>query len=205
MESAAALHIGNVLKKLREGCPSLQTHVAIGSEPELLELLMERSLDMAVTACIEKQAAFNYEPAYSERMIFIAREDPADIIASSDMYPPALLAFNEGCPYRTLATEWLVRKGIRIARVQSVATYAGIVECAAAGMGLAMIPGRLLELSELSAHGVRRYRPEGLDPVTSYVVSRKGWQPDLIAQAAMRQLRESLAQVAGALPSPARR
>lgn len=104
-------------------------------------------------------------------------------------HPPVLLAFNEGCPYRTYATSWMSRRGLPISRVQSIATYGGIVACAAAGMGVAVIPGRLLGLRELEEYRIRSLTPDDMEPVASLFVHRGDWLPSPVDRATLAAVR----------------
>lgn len=55
-----------------------------------------------------------------------------------------LLAFAKGCPYRKIAEDWLRRRGFGVSRTLTCTSYNTIVSCAAAGMGIAIIPRRLV-------------------------------------------------------------
>ncbi|QPF74106.1 LysR family transcriptional regulator [Roseateles sp. DAIF2] len=191
MESSAAMHLPRAMAALRETHPALQLQLEVGAEPALTELLLEQRLDLALTASLAERAGLRYEAAFEEPLVVVAREDPAELLAQAPLYAPTLLAFREGCPYRAIAQRWLESRRIACARVLSFGTYAGVLGCAAAGMGLAVLPRRLLELPEAAAHGLQSYRPRDLAPATSYFVSRRDWQPDVAASALMKLLRRA--------------
>ena len=72
----------------------------------------------------------------------------------------------------------------------SFSTYGAVLGCAAAGMGIAVLPRRLVE-SQAQGHALQVYRPRDLLPATSYFVHRDDWQPGVEARALMQELRRS--------------
>ena len=189
MESSAALYLRDALNGVRSSHPALRIELKIGSEPELVELLLEGRIDFALTACTTHRQGLHYLPIFDEPMTVISREDPDRFLSPAIRHPAVLLAFNEGCPYRAYATGWMSRRGLPVSRVQSIATYGGIVACTAAGIGVAVIPSRLLGLSELSEYRIRSLTPADMKPVASLFVHRSGWIPSPVDRATMAAVR----------------
>ena len=143
MESTAASRLPGILAGLKREIPKLHVSVRIGAEPELLSLLSEGELDVALTARSMIKKDFRYLPVFDEELVVACACDVTadDLLVSGTA---SLLAFAEGCPYRKIAEDWLRRRGIGVARTLTFTSYDAIVSCAAAGMGIAIIPRRLL-------------------------------------------------------------
>ena len=193
MESTAAMHLPAALASLREAFPALELQLEVEAEPALSQLLLQHRLDLAVTARVGERAGLLYEAAFDEPLVVVAREDPAELLAQAPVYAPTLLAFREGCPYRTMAQRWLESRRIACARVMSFSTYGAVLGCAAAGMGIAVVPRRLVE-TQAQAYPLQVYRPRDLAPATTFFVHREDWQPGVEARAVMQALRRSARQ-----------
>ncbi|MGJ7530195.1 LysR family transcriptional regulator [Variovorax sp. GB1P17] len=190
MESTTAMHLPGALASLRQAFPALELQLEVEAEPALSQMLLQHRLDLAVTARTAERAGLIYEAAFDEPLVLVAQEDPAELLAQAPSHAPTLLAFREGCPYRTMAQRWLESRRIACSRVLSFSTYGAVLGCAAAGMGIAVVPRRLVE-SQAQNYQLQAYRPRDLAPATSYFVHRTDWQPGVQARALMQALRRS--------------
>lgn len=193
MESTAAMHLPHALGSLRQAFPALEMQLEVEAEPALSQMLLQHRLDLAVTARVSERAGLVYEAGFDEPLVVVAQEDPAELLAQAPVYAPTLLAFREGCPYRTMALRWLESRRIACARVLSFSTYGAVLGCASAGMGMAVVPRRLVE-HQAQSYPLKVYRPRDLAPATSYFVFREDWQPGVEARALMQELRRSARQ-----------
>jgi DNA-binding transcriptional LysR family regulator len=143
MESTAASRLPGILAGLKRAMPELHVSVRIGAEPELLSLLVEGELDVALTARSMVRKGFRYLPVFNEELDVACACDMTvdDLLGSGTT---SLLAFAEGCPYRKIAEDWLRHRNIGVARTLTCTSYDAIVSCAAAGMGIAILPRRLV-------------------------------------------------------------
>lgn len=190
MESTAAVHLPGVLAALRQSYPALELLLEVAAEPALSQLLLQHRLDLAITARVSERAGLQYEVGFDEPLVLVAQQDPAKLLAQAPLRAPTLLAFREGCPYRAIALRWLEARHIACSRIVSFGTFGGVLGCAAAGMGIAVVPRRLVE-AQGQAYQLRLYRPRDLVPATSYFVHRQDWQASPEAKALMQDLRRA--------------
>jgi DNA-binding transcriptional LysR family regulator len=191
MESTAAVHLPGVLASMRKAFPGLEMQLEVGAEPALSQLVLQHRLDMAITARVSERAGLQYEIGFDEPLVVIALQDPAELLTQAPLHAPTLLAFHEGCPYRAIALRWLEARHIACSRVVSFGTFGGVLGCAAAGMGIAVVPHRLVE-AQGQAYQLHLYHPRDLTPATSYFVYRQDWHPSAEAQALMQNLRRAV-------------
>lgn len=192
MESTAASRLPAIVASLKRLAPEVAVTLTIDAEPQLLSLLSQRQIDVALTARATARKGFVYVPVFDEELVVVSACDKSasDLTNAREL---ALLAFAEGCPYRTLAENWLRRRHIRIAQQLRCTSYDAIISCAAAGMGVAVVPRRLvaegIERGELRGHAFADLRP-----ATTYSVTIAGHTPPH----AMEAWTTSLAELADA-------
>lgn len=189
MESSAAMHIPAALAGLRKTYPDLDLKLEVGAEPALSDMLVQHRIDLAVTARVVERPGLQYLPGFEEPLVVVAREQPCKQLVRASTQSLTLLAFVEGCPYRSIAQRWLEGRGVACEQVLSFGTFGAILGCAAAGMGVAVVPRRLVE-GLLEAAGLHSYSPRDLPAATSYFVLRAGEQAGTEARALMKQLQK---------------
>jgi DNA-binding transcriptional LysR family regulator len=97
-------------------------------------------------------------PIFEEELVLVGSAKHPPIVSPLDVYPRTALVFHPGCPHRTRLEGWFARAGASIERVVELTSYHAMLGCAAAGMGIAMMPLSVLktysEGSRLSIHPV---------------------------------------------------
>ncbi|WP_175760821.1 LysR family transcriptional regulator [Burkholderia ambifaria] len=169
MESTAATRLPALAAALKERDPALDLVVQIGSEPELADALLRGRIDAALTARALVRPGLRYEPAFAEDMVLVsaAALTRRQLLADNTV---RLLAFHEGCPYRSIAEHWLKARGFAIESVSSFGTFGAILGCVAAGMGVAILPKRITT-EHVARKDLRAYAFDDLGSVTTYLVT----------------------------------
>ncbi|MEM7721640.1 MAG: LysR family transcriptional regulator [Pseudomonadota bacterium] len=132
METTAAGRLPDVLRKLRDACPSAPVSVTPGPTGELLADLWERRLDSAFVAGPLDEDRFDGVVAFEEDLVLIRA-----VPLTPDL---PLLAFRSTCSYRRVADRWLEAQGQPDRPVMEMGTLDGILGCMAAGIGFAIVP-----------------------------------------------------------------
>lgn len=147
----------------------LAVSVQVGAEPALLDALVEGRLDAALTARTQPRAGLAYEPVFAEELVLVSAYDVTrkTLFAGGKV---RLLSFHEGCPYRAIAENWLRRQGLEIEETTSFGTFGAILSCAAAGMGLAILP-KTLSAEHVRRKELRAHAFDDLKRVTTYLVT----------------------------------
>jgi len=193
MESTAATRLPALAAALKERDPALGLVVQIGSEPELADALLRGRIDAALTARALVRPGLRYEPAFAEDMVLVsaAALTRRQLLADNTV---RLLAFHEGCPYRSIAEHWLKARGFAIESVSSFGTFGAILGCVAAGMGVAILPKRITT-EHVARKDLRAYAFDDLGSVTTYLVT----PDDAPVLPELDALRAVLGRQAGAL------
>ena len=119
--------------------------------------------------------------------MLIAHRAHPPIRRAADVQTPALLAFEAGCAYRQLIEDWFEAGGVAPSRVLELGSYHAIIACAAAGIGVALVPRSVLELysnaPDISIHALNK--PGRVDTILA-------WHRDMAGPALQAGLAEPL-------------
>jgi len=162
MESTAASRLPALLATLHQRWPGIQLELVTMTTRQSLQALSNFEVDcafVAETACVANtRTAVTTRAAFAEDLVLIAHRTHPPIRRASDVQTPALLGFEPGCAYRQLVDDWFQAGGVVPSRVLELGSYHAIIACAAAGIGVALVPRSVLELytnaPEISVHAL---------------------------------------------------
>lgn len=163
MESTAASRLPTLLATLHQRWPRVQLELVTMTTRQSIQALSNFEVDcafVAETACLantpKARPAMTTLPAFAEDLVLIAHRAHPPIRHATDVQTPTLLGFELGCAYRQLIDDWFTAGGVVPSRVLELGSYHAIIACAAAGIGVALVPRSVLELytnaPEISVH-----------------------------------------------------
>lgn len=156
METTAAARLPSLLSELRRQCPKTEISLKTAPTAPLLDLVWKHELDAAFVAGPVDEDRFRSICAFKEELVALWRADikedesPRSALPRTD-FP--LLAFPDGCSYRASAQAWLKSAGRPDTSVTEMGSLDAMIGCAAAGMGMSVVPraaaDRSIEMSGL--------------------------------------------------------
>jgi DNA-binding transcriptional LysR family regulator len=156
MESTAASRLPTVLARYHQAWPDVELELVTLPTRQALDALRRFEVDCAFVAEPLGDAELVTRPAFTEELVIIASAQHAPIHSAADLERHTLLAFEAGCNYRTRFEQWCSRDGHAVGRVIQLGSYHAIVACAAAGIGVAIMPRSVLtlyrDLPQISIH-----------------------------------------------------
>lgn len=156
MESTAATRLPALLGAIHERHPDLSVELRTGSPRMLAAQVLAGELDAALIAEPVSDARLEAVLAYVEELVLVGPPGHPPIRSAHDIPKGSLLAFEPDCPHRQRLEDWCARDGVAPARIIEVGSYHAILGCCVAGMGVALMPLRVLdtytERSRLSVH-----------------------------------------------------
>jgi DNA-binding transcriptional LysR family regulator len=156
MESTAASRLPTVLARYHQAWPDVELELVTLPTRQALDALRRFEVDCAFVAEPLGDAELVTRPAFTEELVIIASAQHAPIHSAADLERHTLLAFEAGCNYRTRFEQWCNRDGHAAGRVIQLGSYHAIVACAAAGIGVAIMPRSVLtlyrDLPQISIH-----------------------------------------------------
>jgi len=158
MESTAAVRLPEVFVRLHARHPELSVELSTGDPQKLANQVLAGELDAALVAEPVSDARLTRRTAFVEELVIVAHASHPPIRSPKDVLRRTLLAFHPGCPHRHRLEQWFARAKVLPERTVEVASYHAILGCAAAGMGVALMPMSVLDAyaqrSRLSVHGL---------------------------------------------------
>jgi DNA-binding transcriptional LysR family regulator len=203
MESTASVRLPAVLSKYHCRYPSVALELRTGNTRHLATSVLMGELDAALVAEPLPEGPFDKVPVFTEKLVIIAAANHPPIRRAADIRTKAILAFEPGCAYRQRMETWFDDHELLPERLFELDSYHAMMGCAAAGMGVAMVPASVVETythpEALSVHPL----PPGKDDVLTVLITRKGMNgPNL--KALIDILNEDKPPI-GATPLPRRK
>ena len=158
MESTAAARLPQPLFAYHEAYPNVSIELQTGSPQEQIGLVVGGELDAALIAGPVDDECLNTLQIFEEELVLVGNAKHPPIASPLDVQPRSVLVFHPGCPHRSRLEGWFANAGVSIERVVELASYHVMLGCAAAGMGIALMPLSVLktysERSSLSVHPI---------------------------------------------------
>lgn len=151
LETTAALRLSPVLASYAAAYPAVDIALTTGTSAELVELVLAHRLEGAFVCGPVQHPELAAEPIFAEELVLVTAPSQKSldrILTRSDL---KIVVLRAGCSYRQRLEEILARRGIVGLRRLEFGTIEGILGCAAAGLGVTLLPRALVE-------GARRAR-----------------------------------------------
>ncbi|MWL88071.1 LysR family transcriptional regulator [Cupriavidus sp. SW-Y-13] len=146
MESTAASRLPNILAAYHHAWPDVELELVTLPTRQALDALRRFDVDCAFVAEPVDDPGLVTRAGFEEELVIIASAGHAPITSPDDLERTTLLAFETGCNYRSRFEQWYGQCGHAPHRVIQLGSYHAIVTCAAAGIGVAIMPGSVLTL-----------------------------------------------------------
>ncbi|NDL58678.1 LysR family transcriptional regulator [Phytoactinopolyspora mesophila] len=153
----------SILRSLRRRMPALELVVRTGNTTDILKLVEENRLDVALVTTPAPGRIFEVTPVLSDELVVIA---PADDDALPHTVTPGTLStlplvlYEPGGHSRRLVDDWFARAGIAVKPIMELGSVEAIKELVGAGLGYAILPGMAVrEESERAAIVARPLSP----------------------------------------------
>lgn len=149
LETTAAIRLPQVVARFGARYPDVDLSLATGTTHSLSEDVLAYRLEGAFVAGPVLNPELVEEKAFVEELVVVSGRRVTNLkqLASSGS-EVKILVFREGCSYRTRLEKILESKGVRKIRVTEFGTLDGILGCAAAGLGITMLPKALFQTAK---------------------------------------------------------
>lgn len=144
MESTAAARLPARLAEFHATYPDVRLELHTGPTGRLLADVADGRLDCALVGGPVTDTRLGATPIFVEELVLIAPAGHPAIRTPADIEIRTLLTFEAGCAYRQRLENWLSIGGVVAERVVELSSYHAMIGCAAAGMGIALVPLSLL-------------------------------------------------------------
>jgi DNA-binding transcriptional LysR family regulator len=149
LETTAAIRLPQIVAQFGSRHPEVDLSLVTGTTGNLTKQVLAYQMDGAFVAGPSLNPEIADEKIFVEELVVLTSPriiDLKELARSGDEIK--ILVFREGCSYRTRLEQILHDKGVRKIKVMEFGTLDGILGCAAAGLGITMLPKALLRTAE---------------------------------------------------------
>ena len=174
MESTAAMRLPVPMNEYLRRYPDVTLELRTDNTKTLAAAVLAGEIDAALLAGPVADAPFEKVPIYQEELVIVAAAGHPPIKSPKDVRSQAVLAFEIGCSYRQKLEQWFANDGEMPDRIVEISSYHAMLGCAVAGMGISLLPRRVLstfpDAKLLSVHPL----PAALSRDQTLLIWRKG-------------------------------
>lgn len=146
LETAAAMRLSPVLARYTASYPDVDLTLRTGTTCELIDRILDRQLDGAFVCGPVNHPELDEVVFFKEELVVLT----APSVTSLDSYlaKPNLkvIVLGLGCSYRLILEAALAQRGVVGFRFLEFGTLESIFNCVSAGLGLTLLPKRLVGL-----------------------------------------------------------
>lgn len=145
METTLAARLGRMLPRFVLANPSIEFTMEPGTSQELLDRVLRRELDGAFVCGPVAHPRLRSRAVFREELALVAgpsTESLGQLFAAPEQ---KVLVMRRGCAYRLKLEQLMLARGVATARVSEYGTIDGILACAAAGLGISLLPIAFIE------------------------------------------------------------
>lgn len=149
LETTAAIRLPQIVAQFGTRHPQVDLSLVTGTTGHLTREVLAYRLEGAFVAGPSLDPEIVEEKVFIEELVVLTSpriRDLKDLSRSADEVK--ILVFREGCSYRTRLERILHDHGVRKIKITEFGTLDGILGCAAAGLGITMLPKALLRTAE---------------------------------------------------------
>lgn len=198
METTAASRLPAQLARFRRHYPDVALTLSTAPARRLLQDLLQHQLDAVLVTAPVKHPDLATRPVIREQLVLVTAagaHPPASHTRSGAAEPAPLLTYGEGCNYRQRLLEWFQHSGLPHGPIHEFGSFEAIIGCAAAGMGVSLLPRAVLDahlqVGSVAAHPT----PLHISQVTTVLVWHRARSRDPTREAFADLLCEGLESV----------
>jgi DNA-binding transcriptional LysR family regulator len=145
MESTAAIRLPVPLAEYHRRYPEVTLELHSGNPQQLSARVLNGEIEAALITEPAPEGPFESIPIYDEELVIVAAAGEPRMSSARDAANRTILAFEPGCPHRKRLEDWFARSRQMPERTIEISSYHALLGCAAAGMGIALLPKSVLD------------------------------------------------------------
>jgi DNA-binding transcriptional LysR family regulator len=182
LETTAGLRLAPVLARYAEAYPAVDLALVTGTSAELVEAVLTHRLDGAFVCGPVRHHELAEETVFTEELVLVTAPSIRRIDALAKRPELKIVVLRAGCSYRQRLEEILARRGIVGLRRLELASIDGLVGCAAAGLGVTLLPrgvvAAAVRAGKVAAHALT---PREARVETLFIRRRDAFVPSALA------------------------
>jgi DNA-binding transcriptional LysR family regulator len=173
LESTAAIRLPPILSRYHQTYPDVRVELVTGTTGALVAKVLDHDVEAAFVAEPFTPHDLAIQPVFIEELVLITPKT-LTVTGPRRKGPITVIAFSTGCSYRRRLEEWLAHSRMVPERVLEFASYHAIVACVAAGVGIAIVPRSVMQLSRGRNAVTTHHLPSSVAKARTCLVWRQG-------------------------------
>lgn len=145
METTAGVRLAEPLARFHRHYPDVRLELQTRGTRGLVAQVLAGELDLALVAAPVADPRLAREVLFEEELVLVSDAAQPPMVSATELQCRTIISFEEGCAYRTRLEAWFSRAGVMPERIVPVSSYQTILGCVLAGMGVALLPRRVVE------------------------------------------------------------
>ena len=174
MESTSAVRLPAPLSDFVRLYPEVKLALKTGNPQQLASGVLTGEMDAALVTGAIAEGPFERVNIYTEELVIVAGAGQAALDKKGSEPPPAIVAFEKGCPHRARLEAWYAGRNTMPSQTIEIGSYHAMLGCVVVGMGISLVPRSVLatfpERARLSIHAL----PAGSDHAATDLIWRRG-------------------------------
>lgn len=173
VEAVAASRLSGVLMEFHQKFTEVDLELTISPTGDLADNILASKLDLALVCDPIADKRVEVLPVFQEKLVLVSALRDDMICSPADLgTKPTILGFSTQCMYRSRLAKWLKHAEV-IPRIVEINSYFALLNCITAGMGVGLVPEKLLDcypfVDGLKIHAL----PEDISKTTTCLMWRK--------------------------------
>lgn len=145
LETTLSMHLAPLLTGFVERWPAVDLSIRGGTTQETVEHVLERRLEGAFVSGPVNHPDLEEEKVFREELVVLTAPGISRLDWSAGLAGLRIVVLRSGCSYRQRLEGILARRGVVGLRLLEFGTLEAIFGCVAAGMGITLLPRRMME------------------------------------------------------------
>ncbi len=145
LETTLSMHLAPLLTGFVERWPAVDLSIRGGTTQETIEQVLERRLEGGFVSGPVNHPDLEEENVFREELVVLTAPGISRLDWSAGLAGLRIVVLRSGCSYRQRLESILARRGVVGLRLLEFGTLEAIFGCVAAGMGITMLPRRMME------------------------------------------------------------
>ncbi len=145
LETTAALRLAPVLSRFVAEHPGVDLVLRTGTTCELVNEVLARRVEGAFVCGPVDHAELDVQTVFEEELVLLAAPRVTSLRAALGSGDTRMVVLRAGCSYRQRLQSILAKRGIQTPRLLEFGTLEAILTCVAAGLGVTLLPGGIVE------------------------------------------------------------
>lgn len=191
LESTAAIHLSPVLASYVGKWPKVDLVLRTGTSWELVEQVVSRQLEGAFVCGPIPHPDLLAETVFEEDLVVVTAPSVTQIAWLPGLADVRIVVLRASCSYRQKLEDLLEKRGITGLRRLEFGTLEAVLGCVAAGLGVTLMPRRLVEAHRMGDRVRMHELPPELARVETQFIRRRDSYASSALEAFVAEARES--------------